>query len=195
MGTIVIMSNVTLDGVVQDPDGQEGFERGGWFVEAGGADLDAWAGLEAEEALGASALLLGRRSDAWFGARWNGRDGAWADRLNALPKYVVSTALAEPVWHGGTVLRGGLDDVAALRERTGGEILVYASYELVRGLLDRGLVDELRLVVFPVVIGQGRRLFDDVTRPTRLRRLVTRELGDGLVVVTYAVVGPTPAAR
>ncbi|MFC8734505.1 dihydrofolate reductase family protein [Luteimicrobium sp. NPDC057192] len=192
MGTIVIMSNVTLDGVVQDPDGQEGFERGGWFVEAGGSDLDAWAGLETEEALGASALLLGRRSDAWFGARWNGRDGAWADRLNALPKYVVSTALAEPVWRGGTVLRR-LDDVAALKDRTDGEILVYASYELVRALLDHGLADELRLVVFPVVAGQGRRLFDDVSGPARLRRLASRELGDGLVVVTYGIVSPAPA--
>jgi len=196
VGKIVIMSNASLDGVVQDPDGQEGFARGGWFGQYGGPDLDAWAELETEEALGAAALLLGRRSDAWFGPRWNDRTGVWADTLNALPKYVVSSTVTEASWRNGTVLRGDpVDEVAAVKERTDGAILVYASYRLVRTLLDHGLADELRLVVFPVVLGEGRRLFDDGGRTTALRRLDARPLGDGLVVVTYGVVRPAASAR
>src|SRR6201995_3628147 len=104
MGKIVVSTNVTLDGVVQDPDGAEGFERGGWFVSSGGQDLEQWAGLMAEEAQGAAALLLGRRSDEWFATRWTSRDGAWADRLNGLPKYVLSATLDAPRWTNATVV-------------------------------------------------------------------------------------------
>jgi dihydrofolate reductase len=98
MGKIVITTNVSLDGVVQDPDGQEGFRLGGWFGQFGGKDLDEWAKVETDEALGAEALLLGRRSDEWFASRWASRSGAWADRLNSLPKYVVSSTLEHPRW-------------------------------------------------------------------------------------------------
>jgi hypothetical protein len=103
---IVISTNVTLDGVVQDPDGQEGFRRGGWFSEFGGKDVEAWAEVAFEEALSADALLLGRRSDEWFAARWASRPGAWADRLNSLPKYVVSSTLDRACWTNSTVLKG-----------------------------------------------------------------------------------------
>ncbi len=107
MGKIVISTNVSLDGVVQDPDGEEGFKLGGWFAEFGGKDVAAWAELETAEALRAQALLLGRRSDEWFAKRWLGREGEWADRLNSLPKYVVSSTLEDPKWTNATVLNGG----------------------------------------------------------------------------------------
>src|SRR5882757_954312 len=135
MGKIIISENVSLDGVVQDPTGEEGFGRGGWFRQLGDTDRAAWAELELQEALGAEALLLGRRSDAWFAARWLSRSGAWADRLNSLPKNVV-----------------------------------YASIQLVHTLMEDDLVDELRLTVYPVVLGAGERLFGGTseTKPMRL---------------------------
>src|SRR6202142_2080267 len=108
MGRIVISTNVSLDGVVQDPDGAEGFRLGGWFGQFGGQDLEAWAKVALEEALSAEALLLGRRSDEWFAERWLSRSGEWADRLNSLPKYVVSGTLQEPRWSNSTVLAGGV---------------------------------------------------------------------------------------
>src|SRR6185295_10238054 len=98
MGKIVITENVSLDGVVQDPTGEEGFRHGGWFTQVDGGTRDAWARVECDEAMRAEALLLGRRSDEWFGSRWSTRTGAWADRLNNLPKYVVSSSLDAPVW-------------------------------------------------------------------------------------------------
>ncbi len=110
MGRIVITTNMSLDGVVEDPDGQEGFSRGGWFTRSGGADLGAWAEQETDEAQSAAALLLGRRSDAWFAARWTSRDGEWAARLNALPKFVVSTTIDSPQWINATVLSGDVVD-------------------------------------------------------------------------------------
>src|ERR1700730_17400256 len=106
MGKIVISTNVSLDGVVQDPDGAEGFRLGGWFGQFGGKDLEAWQKVSLDEALGAEALLLGRCSDEWFATRWAARTGEWADRLNSLPKYVVSSTLTEPRWTNATVLRG-----------------------------------------------------------------------------------------
>ena len=117
MGKIVISPNVTLDGVVQDPDGEEGFRLGGWFGQFGGEDLEAWAEVAFEEALGAEALLLGRRSDDWFAARWESRRGEWADTLNGLPKYVVSSTLEDPRWRGSTVLKGDLvTEVSELKQ-------------------------------------------------------------------------------
>jgi hypothetical protein len=121
MGKIVISTNVSLDGVVQDPDGKEGYERGGWFGQSGGQDLERWAQIETEEAARADALLLGRRSDEWFGSRWSTRTGAWADRLNSLPKYVASTTLEDPVWQNSTVLRG--ETTAAVARRYPGSCI------------------------------------------------------------------------
>src|ERR1700683_4924909 len=142
MGKIVVSTNVSLDGVVEDPDGQEDFRLGGWFVEAGGKDLEPWAELLTAEALGADAMLLGRRSDEWFATRWLTRTGEWADRLNSLPKYVVSSTLVEPRWGNGTILKGDVvDEVSKLKQELDGEIIVYASYQLVRTLIEDERVD------------------------------------------------------
>ena len=190
MGKIVISTNVSLDGVVQDPDGKEGFRLGGWFGQFGGKDLEAWAQLETDEALGAEALLLGRRSDEWFAARWPaGRSGEWAHRLNSLPKYIVSSTLEEPKWSNSTVLKGDVvDQVSKLKQELDGDILVYASYQLGRTLIEHDLVDELRLVVFPVVLGAGERLFGETSDKKSLRLLRTQTVGNGLAFLTYQVV-------
>jgi dihydrofolate reductase len=189
MGKIVISTNVSLDGVVQDPDGEEGWERGGWFGQSGGHDLEPWAQMETEEAMQTDALLLGRRSDEWFGSRWAARSGGWADRLNGLPKYVVSTTLEKPAWQNTTVLRGEVKaEAAKLKEEIDGEILVYASYQLGQELIEHDLVDELRLSVFPVVIGEGRRLFGQTGGQKPLRLAGIRTIGKGLVFLTYELV-------
>jgi dihydrofolate reductase len=189
MGKIVITTNATLDGVVQDPDGGEGFKLGGWFNEFGGNDLEAWAKLETDEALGAEALLLGRRSDEWFGARWASRSGEWADRLNSLPKYVVSSTLEDPVWTNSTVLKGDVvSEVVRLKQEVDGDILVYASYQLGHTLMEHDLVDELRLVVFPVLLGAGERLFGATNKTKALRLVDSRIVGDGLALLTYQLV-------
>jgi dihydrofolate reductase len=189
MGKIVISTNVSLDGVAQDPDGQEGFQRGGWFGQFGGKDLDAWAKVELDEALGADALLLGRRSDEWFAQRWLPRSGELADRLNSLPKYVVSSTLEHAHWSNATILKGDVvDEVSKLKQELDGEILVYASCQLGRTLTEHDLVDELRLIVFPVVLGAGERLFGETSDKKPLRLLHTRTVGGGLVSLTYQVV-------
>jgi dihydrofolate reductase len=186
MGKIIITTNMSLDGVVQDPDGQEGFRRGGWFGQFGGADLEAWTKVELEEALGSAALLLGRRSDEWFAARWASRTGEFADRLNSLPKYVVSATVDEPKWANATVLSGDvLTEVAKLKAELDGEILVYASYLLGRTLIEHDLVDELRVVVFPVVLGAGDRLFGATSDRKPMRLAGLRTIGDGLAFLTY----------
>jgi dihydrofolate reductase len=190
MAKIVISTNVSLDGVVQDPDGEEGFRLGGWFVQDGGQDLEEWGKVEYAEALGAAALLLGRRSDEWFGTRWPAtRPGEWAGRLNSLPKYVVSGTLKDPTWTNVTILNGGVvDAVTKLKEQVDGDIVVYASYQLGQTLLEHGLVDELRLFVFPVVVGAGERLFGETSGEKPFRLTGSRTVGDGLVYVTYEVV-------
>jgi dihydrofolate reductase len=189
MGKLIITTNISLDGVVQDPDGQEGFRLGGWFGQFGGKDLEEWARLETEEALGADALLLGRRSDEWFAKRWLSRPGEWADKLNSMPKYVVSATLAEPRWSPATVLSGDVvSEVSKLKQEISGEILIYASYQLVRTLIEHDLVDELRLVIFPVVLGSGERLFGETSDRKPLRLISARTLGEGLAFVTYQLV-------
>jgi dihydrofolate reductase len=189
MGRIVISTNVSLDGVVQDPDGKEGFRLGGWFGEFGGQDLEEWTKVSFGEALGTEALLLGRRSDEWFAARWAGRSGEWADRLNGLPKYVVSSTLHEPRWANATVLRGEVTaEVAKLKQELAGDIAVYASYQLGHTLLEHDLVDELRLTVFPVVLGAGQRLFGETTDKKPMRLVGTKTIGNGLAFLTYELV-------
>ena len=189
MGTIVVTTNISLDGVVQDPDGEEGFRLGGWFAEFGGKDLQGWAQVEAEEALGAEALLLGRRSDEWFASRWSSRDDAWADKLNSMPKYVVSSTLADPKWSNSTVISGDVvSEISKLKQEISGEILVYASYQLVHTLIEHDLADELRLVIFPVVLGAGERLFGKTSEQKPMRLLNMSTIGDGLAFVTYEIV-------
>ncbi|HJY67457.1 MAG TPA: dihydrofolate reductase family protein [Streptosporangiaceae bacterium] len=189
MGKIVISTNVSFDGVVQDPDGLEGFRLGGWFGQFGGKDLEEWAKVEYEEALGTEALLLGRRSEEWFAARWLSKSDAWADRLNGLPKYVVSSTLQEPKWSNVTVLRGDVvSEVSKLKQELDGDIVVYASYQLGRTLIEHDLVDELRLFVYPVVLGAGERLFGETSDKKPLRLVDTKTVGDGLVLLTYQFV-------
>ncbi len=186
MGKIVISTNMTLDGVVQDPGGEEGLRQGGWFRQFGGTDLEEWAKVMLDEALRAEALLLGRRSDEWFAARWASRTGEFADRLNSMPKYVVSSSLEEPKWANATVLKGDvLGEVSKLKQGLYGDIVVYASYQLERALIEHDLVDELRLMVFPVVLGGGQRLFGETRDQKPLRLLHTRTVGDGLALLTY----------
>jgi dihydrofolate reductase len=199
MGRIVISSNVTLDGVVRDPDGEEGFERGGWFHQfVSGKDLEGWVARETDEALDAGALLLGRRSSEWFASRMIARDGAdtrvspeWADRVKTMPKYVVSSTLEDPQWDNTTVLDGdAAKKVAELKQTVDGDILVYASFQLVRTLIEHHLADELRLVVFPVVLGAGPRIFAETSDTRPLRLVSTQELGDGLLFCAYEFVQP-----
>jgi dihydrofolate reductase len=192
MGKIVISTNVSLDGVVQDPDGQEGFRLGGWFGQFGGKDLEAWAKVMLEEALGGEALLLGRRSDEWFAKRWLSRSGEWADRLNSMPKYVVSSTLEDPRWSNSTVIKGDVvDQVSKLKQELDGEIVVYASYQLGQTLMEHDLVDELRLVVFPVVLGTGERIFGETSDKKPMRLVGTNTVGDGLVFLSYKLVRGT----
>jgi dihydrofolate reductase len=189
MGKIVISTNVSLDGVVQDPDGQEGFRLGGWFVQDGGKDLEEWGKVEYAEALDTTALLLGRRSDEWFGTRWASRPGEWADRLNSLPKYVVSSTLEHPQWTNATVLAGDVvEEVTRLKRDVDGDIVVYASYRLGQTLIEHDLVDELRLFVFPVVLGSGTRLFGETSDRKPIRLIDSRTVGDGLAFLTYEIV-------
>jgi len=189
MGKIVISENVSLDGVVQDPTGEEGFRHGGWFGQVGDKDREEWAKVEFEEALGAEALLLGRRSDEYFGPRWTGRSGEWADRLNGLPKYVVSSTLVNPEWSNSTVLKGEVvNEVSKLKHELDGEIVVYASRQLVHTLMEHDLVDELRLMVYPFVLGAGERLFGETSDKKSIRPLYARTVGDSLVYLTYEVV-------
>jgi dihydrofolate reductase len=188
MGKIVMSGpqNVSLDGVVQDPDGQEGFSLGGWFVEFGGSDLEAWNRVALEEALRAEAWLLGRRSYEFFGTRWRPRSGELADRLNRIPKYVVSSTLEDPEWSNTTVLNGDLvTEVSRLKQEHDGEIVIPASYRLGRALIEHNLVDELRVVVFPVVLGAGERLFGETGEKKPLRLVEARTIGDGLVLLAY----------
>jgi dihydrofolate reductase len=189
MGKIVISENVSLDGVVQDPTGEEGFRHGGWFNQIGDKDREGWAKVGFDEALGAEAMLLGRRSYEYLAARWPSRTGAWADRLNSLPKYVVSSTLVDPDWNNSTVLNGDVvNEVSKLKHELDGEIVVAASCQLVRTLMEHELVDELRLMVYPVVLGAGERLFGETSDKKSVRLLDTRTVGDGLAFLTYEVV-------
>ena len=186
MGKIIITTNASLDGVVQDPDGQEGFKRGGWFTRAGGADLAAWTRHETDETLRAEALLLGRRSDEWFATRWASRTGEWADKLNSMPKYVVSSTAGQAQWGNATVLKGDLaSEVSELKRQIAGEILVYASYQLGHALIEHDLVDEVRFVVFPVVVGDGERLFGQTGDEKPMRLTGARALGENLAFLSY----------
>ena len=191
MGKIVQSGpqNVSLDGVVQDPDGEEGFGFGGWFVQFGGNDLEEWNKVALDEALRAEAWLLGGRSYEFFGARWRPRSGALADRLNSLPKYVVSSTLEDPDWNNSIVLKGDVvNEVSKLKQELDGEIVLPASYQLGRTLIEHDLVDELRLVVFPVVLGAGERLFGQTNNKKPMRLRETRTVGDGLAYLTYEFV-------
>jgi dihydrofolate reductase len=192
MGRIVVSENISLDGVVEDPTGEEGFARGGWFDRIGAEDREAWARAECDEALGAEALLLGRRSYEYLAARWPSRTGEWADRLNGLPKYVVSATAKDLEWNNSTVLGGDvLDEVAKLKDRVEGDIIVYSSRRLVQLLIEHDLVDELRLIVYPFVLGAGARIFGETSDTKPLRLVNARTLGARLAFLAYQPVRAT----
>jgi dihydrofolate reductase len=184
MGKIVVSENVTLDGVIQDPAGNEGFRHGGWVgLISNNPQLGK---LALDEALGQKAFLLGRRSYEWLAARWPSRSGELADRLNSLPKYVVSSTLEHPAWNNSAVLKGDvLTEVPALKQEIDGDIVVPGSFQLVQTLLEHDLVDELRLKIFPVVLGAGERLFRETSDKKRMRLLSTQAIGDGITYLTY----------
>ncbi len=184
MGKIVVSDNVSLDGVIQDPAGDEGFRLGGWvglIKDRPGANK-----LALDEALGAEALLLGRRSYEWFAARWPSRSGELADRLNSMPKYVVSSTLEDPDWNNSTVLKGDVvNEVSKLKQELNGEIVVAASFRLVDTLMEHDLVDELRLKIFPVVVGAGERLFGETSDKKAMRLVDAQTVEGDVAFLTY----------
>ena len=185
MGKIVVSENVSLDGVIQDPAGVEGFSRGGWVGRIGSQGREEAAKVALDEALRAEAFLLGRRSYEFLAARWPSRTGAFADRLNRFPKYVVSSTLDAPTWNNTTVLKGDvLGEVAKLRQEIEGEILVAASFQLWHMLMEHDLVDEMRLMIYPVVLGAGDRLFGDA-KDQKIMRLISARPVDDLALLVY----------
>ncbi len=188
MGRIVVTEFVSLDGVMEDPGGAEDFEYGGWSFEFDRGDEGNRFKLD--EALGADALLLGRVTYEGFADAWPQRDGEFADKFNSMPKYVVSSTLETPEWNNSTVLKGDVaDEVARLREQHDGDIVVHGSARLVQTLLEHDLVDELRLMVFPVVLGAGKRLFGETSDKKRLRLAESKVVGDGVAIVIYERAG------
>jgi dihydrofolate reductase len=184
MGRIVVSDNVSLDGVIQDPAGDEGFPRGGWVGLI--KDRPELSKVTLDEALGTDAMLMGRRTYEWFAARWPSRTGELADRLNGMPKYVVSSTLKDPGWNNSTVVEGDLlDEVSKLKESFEGDIVVSASVGIVRTLIEHDLVDALRLKVFPVVLGAGERLFGETTDKRAMRLVDVRMLDGDTAYLTY----------
>ncbi len=191
MGRIVVTEFVTLDGVVEDPGGAEDFEHGGWSFEFDrGEEGDKF---KLDEALESDVLLLGRVTYQGFADAWPSREGEFADKFNEMPKYVVSTTLSDPEWNNSTVIGGEVpEEVARLKDQIDGDIVVHGSPSLVRTLVENGLVDELRLMVFPIVLGSGKRLFGEGTAKTRLQLAASMAVGpEGVFVLTYE---PAPDA-
>jgi dihydrofolate reductase len=184
MGRIVVTEFVSLDGVIEDPGGAEDFKHGGWSFEIDRGEEGNKFKLE--ETFSADALLLGRVTYEGFAAAWPSRDGEFADKFNNMPKYVVSKTLGEPDWNNSTVLNGDVvEEVSKLRQAAGGEVMVAGSAQLVQTLLEHDLVDELRLMVYPVVLGSGKRLFDGTSDKKRLRLADSRIVGDGVAILIY----------
>jgi dihydrofolate reductase len=185
MGKLVVTEFVSVDGVFEDPGGAEGYEHGGWTFEYDrGEDGNKF---KLDELTEAEVQLLGRVTYEGFAAAWPAREGEFADKLNSDPKYVVSTTLADPEWQNTTVISGDVaGEISRLKERTSGVILVAGSGTLVRTLLENDLVDELRLMVFPTVLGRGKRLFPDGIDRRKLRLAEARAVGpDGVQVQVY----------
>jgi dihydrofolate reductase len=187
MGKIVVSENVTLDGVIQDPSGDESFARGGWVGKV--TDREEAGKVLLDETLGAEAELYGRRTYEFLASRWPARSGGLADKLNSMPKYVISSTLEDPDWNNTTVLKGdAVEEVSKLKQELDGEILVPASIQLVRTLMEHDLVDELRLLVYPVVLGDGERLFGETSDQQPMRLVDSRTLDDELAYLIYRAV-------
>jgi dihydrofolate reductase len=184
MGRIVVTEFVSLDGVMEDPGGAEDFEHGGWSFEfARGEEGDKF---KLDETVEAEALLLGRVTYEGFAEAWPSRSGEFADKFNSMPKYVVSSTLHDPEWSNSKVLEGDLAEaVSNLRKEHDGDVVVHGSAQLAQALLDQDLVDELRLMVFPVVLGSGKRLFGEMSGKKPLRLVDSKTVGDGVAILVY----------
>ena len=190
MGRIIVSDNLSIDGVMQDPAGDEGFDRGGWVGAI--KDRPELAQLALDDALGSDAMLMGRRTYEWFAGRWPSRTGALADRLNGMPKYVVSSTLRDLAWNNSSLLTGDLlDGAASLKRRISRDILVTASSRIALTLLEHDLVDELRLKVFPVVLGAGQRLFGETSALKAMRLVDARTIDGDTAYLTYVRRGLT----
>jgi dihydrofolate reductase len=190
MGRIVVSENVSLDGITQDPTGDEGYKFGGWFEQMPDAVRGEWAAVEYQEALDSAAWLVGRGSYSWFARRWADRPGDWADRLRAIPKYVVSSTLSDATeWVNSTVLNGDvIEQATKLKQTVDGDIFVYGSGPLVQTLMEHDLVDEVRLTTHPFVLGTGERLFRETSDQKLVRPVSVRTIGDYLTLLTYRLV-------
>jgi dihydrofolate reductase len=184
MGKIVVTEFISLDGVVEDPGGSEDYRHGGWTFEIDRGEEGNQFKLD--ETMEAEAQLLGRVTYEGFAEAWPSREGEFADKLNSMPKYVVSTTLEEAEWNNSTVLRGDLtEEITKLKQEVDGVILIAGSVQLVQALLEHDLVDELRLMVFPVLLGEGKRLFGEVSKKRRLRLADSKVVGEGVALLTY----------
>ena len=184
MGRIVVTEFISLDGVIEDPGGSEDYKYGGWSFEISRGDEGDQFKLD--ETINSAALLLGRKTYEGFADAWPSREGEFADKFNNMPKYVVSSTLKDPEWTNSTVLGGDLAaEVARLREELDGDIVVHGSAQLAQALVEQGLVDELRLMVFPVVLGAGKRLFGETSDKKPLRLSDSKIVGDGVAILTY----------
>jgi dihydrofolate reductase len=184
MGRIVVTEFVSLDGVMEDPGGSENFEHGGWsFRFSRGDEGDKF---KLDETMTSDALLLGRVTYEGFAQAWPSREGEFADKFNSMPKYVVSSTLTDPAWNNSTVISGDLtEEVEKVKEQHEGDVVVHGSAALVQGLLERDLVDELRLMVFPVVLGTGKTVFGESKEMKPLRLVDSKVVGDGVAILTY----------
>jgi dihydrofolate reductase len=184
MGKIVVTEFISLDGVIEDPGGSEDFEHGGWSFEFNrGEDGDKF---KLDEAMESEALLLGRVTYEGFADAWPSRDGEFADKFNQMSKYVVSSTLEDPDWNNTTVLGGDLaEEVSKLKQEANGDVVVHGSGQLAQALLENDLVDELRLMVFPVVLGSGKRLFGDSSDKKSLKLTDSKTVGDGVAILVY----------
>ena len=187
MAKLTVTTFVTLDGVMQAPGGREedtsgGFEQGGWVMPLWDDAIDAFVA----EVFDADALLLGRVTYEGFAAAWPSREGEFADKFNTMPKYVVSSTLREPEWNNTTVLSGDLvEEVTKVRDSTDGDLYVHGSMQLAQALLEHDLVDALTLMVFPVVLGTGKRLFGETTDKKPLKLVDSKIVGDGVAILIY----------
>jgi dihydrofolate reductase len=183
MARIVITEFVSLDGVMEDPGGAEDYRHGGWTFQIDRGEGDRF---KMDETLESDALLLGRVTYEGFAAAWPSRDDAFADKFNSMPKYVVSSTLEKADWNNTTVLRGDVvEEVSKLRQGPGGDIMVHGSRSLAQTLIEHDLVDELHLMVFPVVLGTGKRFFGDTSDKKRLRLTDSKIVGDGVAILIY----------
>jgi dihydrofolate reductase len=184
MGRIVVTEFISVDGVVEDPGGSEDFKYGGWSFEFSRGDEGNKFKLD--ETMASDALLLGRKTYEGFAEAWPQRDGEFADKFNNMPKYVVSSTLTDPEWTNSTVIEGDVADaVARLKQEHDGDIVVHGSVQLAQALLENDLVDELRLMVFPVVLGSGKKLWGETSDKKGLKLVDSQIVGDGVAILVY----------